>query len=257
MIFGQRAINHPSLIQGGVQVSEPPREGAAPVWYDPVGAFDAAGFLGDIYAWRAINTPGSPWGAGPANYAATLTDENNGQVITPGGGYDGSLWAGATGWGFVAALAQWLDTGLIPANDQSWSMFVQFSSVPAGIAAHLAAGLTAGSGNFGLYIDNIPGIRRIYFNGAIGSTFIPGANTTAGNMGISGVFGYYNGVFEAGPPGVWAGASTKEVYIGCQNTNGVALNFITADIAAVWICTSNPATVQANAATLATAMGQL
>jgi hypothetical protein len=197
------------------------------------------------------------WPGGPANYAATLTDEASGVVLVEGNGV--LPWAAATGWDFVAAAAQYFDTGRIPANDQSWSMFVQFSDVP-GIVGYLAGGLTAGIGSLALYIDNIPGLRRIYYNGKIGGVAIPGAATTSGNMGIAGVNGYYNGAPDAGPVGAWGGVPTSHVYIGARSTAGVPLAFVTAKIQAVWIYDQNPALVQAQAVLIdgfRAAMGQL
>lgn len=223
--------------------------GAQAVWYDPNGTFAAAGILGDIWAWRAIDTPGSPWGAGPANYAASLIDENQGLVLVEGNG--AVPWAGATGWGFVAAAVQWLDTNLIPVNDQSWSLFIQFSAVTDN--GELARARTAPGADFGIRPRQTLGIQALYTNGGV---LFVAPDIVAGNLGIAGANAYRNGIFD-GAIAAGVGNITDTLFVGCRNNGGVPSVHISGNIAALWLCTSNPATVQANALTMATAMSQL
>lgn len=225
---------------------------AALPWYDPSGAFADDG--GNLYAWRAQNSVGTIWPGGPANYAATLTDQSSGQVLTPGNGYDGSLWAATTGWGFTAALAQWLNTALIPANDQSWSIFVQFNSVTND--GDLVGVRPSGTQDFRIR-PNQPG-DCAYANG---ERINVAPALLAGNLGIAGNRGYRNGAVEGAAIVGWTGLSSLAIAIGARRLSPLGTTgYITANIFAVWIYDQNPALVQAQAVLadgFRAAMGQL
>lgn len=248
------AVGRVNVMTLGVRVVQPLSSGAAAaVWYDPNGTFAAAGMLPDIWAWRAIDTPGSPWGAGPANYAASLIDENLGLALVEGNG--AVPWGALTGWGFVAAAAQYFNTGLSPTNDQSWSIFVQFlNGVFLGANAALCGAGPANGRIFGLYYSNAANARVTYWNGA---SQVPAPALLTGNLGVGGNQGYRNGVPDGGAIGAWTGnVAGLTTYIGAINILG-PIFFATANIAAVWICRSNPAIVAGDVAALVLAMGQL
>lgn len=194
MILNQRTLTFPSLEQGGVDISEPPKSEA--LWYDPNGAFATDG--GHLYAWRAQNSPGTIWPGGPANYAATLTDQASGVVLLEGNG--AVPWGAATGWGFVTIALQYFDTGLVPANDQSWSMFIQYANDTSN-DARLAG-------------KNDGGVSRIFqvrirqganiMQPANGAQTPIAPHLATGNYGVSGDVGCRNGVTE-GAIGIWGG----------------------------------------------------
>lgn len=217
-------------------------------WYNPGGVFDA--FIGDIYAWRA-QANATTWGAGPANYAASKIDENNGAVLVEGNG--AVPWAAAAGWGFVAGALQYFDTNLTPTNDQNYSCFIQYANVAVDGWLIGATAPIVLDRRFGLR-PNQGGTQVGYVNGN-GIAVVPQLLT--GNVGIAGAQGYRNGIADGAACAPWNGASTFSLYVGARNFNSVPLTYITADIYAVWICRSNPATVQANALALVTAMSQL
>lgn len=219
-------------------------------WYNPGGIFDA--FIGDIYAWRASNTPGSIWDGGPANYAATLIDQNNGQVLVEGNG--AVPWAMATGWGFIQANAQYLDTQLVlPAIAQiDWSIFVQYANTLT-VGNIFLAGVTSNP-TFGFGVNAVRFGNVGYYNG-LGNYVAPTHPT--GNLGTAGSQGYRDGIADG--PAIAAGINwARTIWIGGANDRAVTTgDYVTAEIRAVWICTSNPAVVQANALALATAMAGL
>ena len=190
---------------------------------------------------------------GAASYAASLV--NN---VTPGT-YDlvegnGAVpWAAATGWGFVAASLQYFDTGLIPANDQSWSALVQYANVPAGIDGFLLGERSGASAEFNLRPNRALNSVR-YQNGQDTVVVI---SLLTGNIGMAGNQGYRNGVPDGGLMGIWLGASDRSIYIGGNNRLGVLELPITADIHAVSIYDAAPAVVQGQAAAIATATAAL
>lgn len=217
-------------------------------WWDPnnVGLSIAG-------AYRAINSVGTPWGGGPTAYAQTLVNQANPGVNDLVEGNGGVPWVQATGWGFVAGFAQWLDTGLVPANDQSWSMLVQFAPNANNVLA--LAGSQSGAGNrLALFIDNVGGNRRFYSNG--GQVAVAAA-VVAANMGVAGAQGFWNGVADGGAIGAWAGASIQDIYIGCYNNGGVAASFYDGDFESIAIYNGGPAAVQAEVAAISAAMGAL
>lgn len=210
--------------------------GAAPDWWDPNGVG-----LSCIAAYLA---------KGVANYAASLLDlTGNGNNLVEGNG--AVPWAAGTGWAVVEAAAQYFNTGLVPANDQSWSMFVQF----------------AGLVNFGLIAGQSSGVNRYFFlrpdrgAGSLvyanGTNLIVAPNLLAGNTGVAGNQGYRNGAIDGGAIGAGAGVSVQNIFIGCYNNGGIPANFITANIYAVAIYDGGAAAVQAEAAAIAAAMAAL
>lgn len=235
------------------QISGPLAVGAggAALWYDPVGAF--AAFRADIYAWRAINTPGSPWGAGPADYATSLVDENNSVVLTEGNG--AVPWAGLTGWGFVQAAAKYFRSGIVPVADNS-SMFIQFTGGVSNGADHCLAGLQDdGGANRIFYLFNSRAADQVLY--ANGGLLAAASRILTGNMGVAGNRGYRNGIIDVAGIAAWGSATTYQIFIGARNRFLAPGVYCTANIGAVWICLSNPAVVQANVVTLVAAMAAL
>jgi hypothetical protein len=220
----------------------------AALWWDPnnVG-------LSAIAAYRAINTVGTPWSGGPANYAESLV--NN---VAPGvndlvEGNGAVPWAAAAGWGFVAAAAQYFDTGLVPANDQSWSVFVQYANTANANSVVLGAYSGAAAQQFQLNPNQLVG-TVVYLNG--GGVSVAPSHLT-GNMAVVGAQGYRDGIADGAAIGGWGGASTRSVFIACLNFNGPASFYITADIESVVIYDAGPAAVQAEVAAIAAAMAAL
>ena len=189
---------------------------------------------------------------GAASYAASLV--NN---VTPGT-YDlvegnGAVpWAAATGWGFVAASLQYFDTGLVPANDQSWSILIQFDNYVLLGGSTMLAGLNDGGGKrFWVGSSNLAANEALYSNG--GSTAVAIA-LLSGNRGVIGNRGYRNGVAEGAALGAWGGATLLSIYIGA--VRGPAL-YCTSDIHAVVVYNGGAAAVAAEALAIAAAMAAL
>jgi hypothetical protein len=190
-----------------------------PLWWDPNGEN-----LPVVGAYRAIATVGSPWPLAPAVYADTLLDWSGNQpnLIE---GLGAVPWAANAGWGFNAALTQYLSTGIIPAA--GWSMLVQYANRAGGVYA--TGSFTGGNTRLQIGIA-VGGIE--YGNGGF-IVVAPGQVT--GNAGVAGQQGYRNGVAEGALIAAWAGVSVDDVWIGCRNQGGVANGFVSADVESVAI----------------------
>lgn len=206
--------------------------GGSTSWWNPIGDIVCP----NMWAYRAINTPGSPWPGGPAVYANTLVNLANpgvNDLVEVPPAPPPVPWNVLIGWQFVTANAQCFDTGVVPANNQAWSMFVQFSNAVADPVTNRAI---AGGGNPGVWFLLQPARLIVipasyYYTGA--AAFAAPILVT-GNTAIVGVNGYRNGVFDAGPSPPAVGVF-QSIYIGGRNNAGVPSSHITADIEAVAI----------------------
>jgi hypothetical protein len=196
-----------------------------PLWWDPNGEN-----LPVVAAYRAIATAGSPWSLAPANYAESLQNWSNPGVNDLVEGNGAVPWAANTGWQFVAAATQYFDTGLIPANDQSWSMLAQFSNGILAPLNYLVGAYSSVANTFFGVVYQSGANRVAYLNG--GPTYVI-PTLAAGNVGLAGSQGFRNGVAEGAPIAAWGGASTRSAYIGARNNGGVADLFTTANAGSV------------------------
>ncbi len=157
----------------------------------------------------------------------------------------------ADGWTFNGTT-QYLDTGLVPPNDQSWSMFIRFSDSSGDSVC--VGGLQSPPGSFGLYCRTNSETEVIYMNSnTAGSSVSPAM--TSGVLGVSGNRGYRNGVTEGSDILAEAGPITISIFLGALNFQGVAASFCPCKIQAVWISQSSLTAPQA--LSLATRMANL
>lgn len=177
------------------------------------------------------------WQAKGRTYVQSLLDRIGVQNLVEGNG--AIPHNVATGWGFVAAAAQWLDTGLVPVNDQSWSVIIQYDNVIA------ANGVAVGCGN------PAP-LRQIYVqpNRAFAPPGLGYGNQGAlsvlpvllsGNAGVGGAIAYRDGVPDGAIPLAGVGA-LPTIYIGAQHWAAVSIAFTTFDCIAVGIKKGPPLT---------------
>lgn len=185
----------------------------SPIWWNPDGA--TPGYGGScVGAYRAIDTVGSPWGPGPADYAASLINLANPGVNNLIEGNGAVPWNAATGWGFVAAALQYFNTGLIPANNQTWSALIQFDNViPVG-ANDMLFGLLndTATRNFGIRPSRL-GASVEYMNNSSGVIAPP---LLSGNLCFAGNNAYRNGVADGAIGGIVADAISNPIYIGAR-----------------------------------------
>jgi len=215
----------PSLGGTGQQGAE-----VGPRWWNPLdsAAIDARIAAGGYWAWRAQANDNVTWGPGPANYAASLVSvEGSATVLVEGNGV--VPWVAATGWGFVAGNVQWLDTGILGA-DNDWLMLIQFSDLLNGSNTVLCG--ARGAQTFDLQIS-AGGANALRYNHRTLTSIVP--KLLAGNFGFVNQTGYRNGVLD-GAIGNITIPLVNSIYIGCTNNFGVAALFTTSNIQAILIC---------------------
>ncbi len=162
-----------------------------------------------------------------ADYATSLTDILLGQVAVEGN--DEVPWAGPTGWDFTAGDAKWLDTQLTPANDQSWSVMVQYAGV---VNTGALCGVQSGAARRMMLRPDSGGNAVAYQNGG---TRTQAPRLLTGNLAIAGNQGYRNGIADGAAIGVWVGTSDFSIHIGGRSNLGAGAFFISANIIAVGI----------------------
>lgn len=170
---------------------------------------------------------GAYQGKGAASYAASLVNLANAGTNDLTAVAGAPNWAAGTGWSGFQALGTGLDTGLIPANDQSWSVLIQFANHTRNTSRVLGA--YTGAANQEFAILPVSGASYSYRNGG---QFAPLGNVNNGNLGFAGNQGYLNGVADGGAIVAWGGASTFSVYIGALNFAGALLVETDGDVVA-------------------------
>jgi len=168
---------------------------------------------------------------GAADYATSKTDLVGASDLSEGNG--AVPWAAGTGWGFVAAAAQWLDTGLSPPiAPVTWTIMVQYANALQ--MDRYLCGARAGTHRLLNLIPHTLGDANkvFYGNGADANFIWQAPQLPSGNLAIAAKTGYRDGAFDATIP---AGnpTATSDIYIGAYNA--APINAITADIYAVGI----------------------
>lgn len=143
-------------------------------------------------------------------------------------------WAAATGWTFTAASSQYLTTGVVPANDQSYSLLVCYNAAIFATST-IFAGTFEASGGLSIfsYLAGADKRWRARNGQALNSTT---AWANAAAVAICGNALYVNGAAEPGTMGAWTGPATLGLYLGANNIGGVPAGHINGVItlAAVW-----------------------
>lgn len=160
---------------------------------------------------------------GAASYAASKINLANPGTYDAADGAAFPSWAAATGWTFNGTT-QYLDTGVVPVNDQTWSMIVKYNSYTTGAVTVC-----------GMYED-VPGIRAFLIQVNDGGdllTYYNGNNTSAAphlhaaTLAIGGTIAYRDGVPDGAAIGAIPGVFVGSIYIGAVNYDaGTAAGFL-------------------------------
>jgi len=157
----------------------------------------------------------------------------------------------ATGWTFNGST-QYLTTGIVPVNNQTWTIMVRFSDAPAAGTFQSIAGLGwAGGQGFMLAITTATS-RRSYYSGSLVHV---GILTQNGVMAIAGNQGYYNGVANGATISAAAFTNTFALVIGALNQANSIVSFFNGKIQAAFVASSTLTAGQV--AALSTAMAAL
>ena len=205
----------------GIEITSPRAAVVAEAWYLS-GGIAAANCI-------AAYTP-----KGAASLAASY--DNN---AAPGNGladstYDAApgvapTWASGTGWTFNGTT-QYLDTGVIPAADQSWSLLVRYSGAVQSDFARFGC-LNSGSARFFLYPYTVSSSGTGYGHG--GYLLVP-VSDTSGVIGFAGNQPYRNGATHGGTIGTGAGTPIA-FSIGAVNNTSVIGDYWNGTIEAIAI----------------------
>lgn len=167
---------------------------------------------------------------GAANLAGSYANLANPgtYTLTPFSG-SAPTWSSATGWTFDGT-EEHLRSGVVPAD--GWSGFVRFANL-AGASPQVAFGsFTDGSTRFTMQLrPPAENDQLVYQSGSSVLSVAPAI--TSGVVGMAGTVAYRNGVAESGTIGASWGTSTRDIYIGAVNNNGVVTTFYGGDIIAV------------------------
>jgi len=136
-------------------------------------------------------------------------------------------WSGAAGWTFNGSNQQLL-TGIVPVNNQLWTMLVAFSGLSSVDAHRIIAGFYSWTGvetRFGLCVGY--GVTRVVpCSGGDGTA----TQMTQGVAGVSGAQGYANGV-GTGAIATVAATWTTQIALG----SGYGFRYTAVNIRAVMI----------------------
>lgn len=139
----------------------------------------------------------------------------------------------ATGWTFDGASSQYLITGIVPVNNQTWSMIVRFSDADtapqslAGVRETTPAGIR-------FHVDHRRDSNTNVYFGSGGVRAVAAA-FGAGTLGFAGNQGYKNGLAIGTTIPSAAGTFTRAIWIGGTNTDGTLTPVLTGKIQAVAI----------------------
>lgn len=129
-------------------------------------------------------------------------------------------WDVVNGWKFNGTT-QYLDSGVIPPINQTWSGIVRWSNIATNSAFLTIFGAESAT-NTGFIIAfrtlDTPD-RYYYYNGGLLNAGL--LRTVAlGVSAVSGNRGFFNGVAETGVIPTTAAVNTSSIFIGCLNSSG-------------------------------------
>ena len=163
---------------------------------------------------------------GAASYATSKVNLAHPGTYDASDGVAYPTWSAANGWNFVAPSSQYLTTGIIPENDQTWSAIIKFSSGGSVNDSRLFGYLNTGYGA-GMFISPL---KSYVYCGYCNGGYLGDATTdtvTSGILCVAGNKAYKNGVDQSISLPTVSGSNTVPVYIGCMNNTGVAQEFTT------------------------------
>jgi hypothetical protein len=135
-----------------------------------------------------------------------------------------------TGWTFDGTT-QYLTTGVVPANDQTWSMIVRFSN---GTNTGAIAGVSNGANQrFRLYRSLSATSKAGYANGP--DTAGTAAHVAVGVLCVAGNVGYLNGASDKSGLVGWTGGSSGAIGIGASLAGATPSLFFAGNILALAI----------------------
>ena len=175
---------------------------------------------------------------GAADYAASKVNLTGNATYNAVDGAASPTWDDTNGWKFAAASSQYIDTGITPVIDKTWSVFIRFTNVNTNYGKIFGTRKT--NTNIGMYIQPYSYfVDRLYFHGQTASLRITSGKVTSGIMGFAGLSAFYNGTKESSqiPDTTISAYSIPTLTIGVEHTYDASnvvgfTNFITAYVQA-------------------------
>lgn len=212
--------------------------GAAAQWFlGPWPGFPLAAAIpaaNCIAAYRAVDTVGSPWGAGPANLAASYVNLNAPGVNDAAPGV-APTWSAAAGWTFNGTT-QYLQT-VTPAD--GYTIIMKFSGHNSLVGADTAVGMfnSAGGGNAAFLIQfSFPSLGVVSYSGSNGVSVIRVPNMASGSYAIANKKLYRNGVHDGADVPAGAMILPLILYVGALNENGAPVQYWEGGVQALHVC---------------------
>lgn len=131
-------------------------------------------------------------------------------------------WTAADGWSFNGST--FLDTGFVPADNQTWTAIVQYQGCTVLASNYIFGSYSAGGASvFGVQPNRMGGVLAQY--GDAGSYVINSPVQATGNLALAGRTVYRNGVADALTlPAMTPGRTYATTYIGGSHLTTGALN---------------------------------
>lgn len=167
----------------------------------------------------AANCKGAYVAVGAANLAASYTNLANpgtNDLTTAAA----PTWDVAQGWIFSGGTP-YLDTGIVPIDNQSWTQVVQFQGLTTSALKMICgSAVNFGASVFGPEPNTGSGARYFYGDGGVNATQTP--DMTNGNIIIAGRNCYRNGASDATIPASTPNNVYASAYIGAGHApNGI------------------------------------
>lgn len=124
-------------------------------------------------------------------------------------------WALRVGWTFNGT-DQWLSTGVVLTNDQSWSFLLRYSGASARDRAIALSRTGAGTTDFGVYVSDY--IATYVYNGSY--LLVSHSSITGGVWAITGNGVYLNGAAVTGTISSGSGTATVAFPLGAMDDDG-------------------------------------
>ena len=153
---------------------------------------------------------------GAADYAASKVNLANPGTKNAVDGAAYPTWDATNGWIFNGST-QYLSSGVVPVNNQGWSMIVRFSEYTSG--DDTVCGMYEDAGGVRTFNIGRNGGLTYFRNGGAVSYVL---SLALGVLAIAGSKGYQNGSFATDIPSA-TGTINQPVYIGANAYNGGAV----------------------------------
>jgi hypothetical protein len=161
---------------------------------------------------------------GAADYAASKVNLANPGTYNAADGAANPTWDGTNGWKFDATSSQYLNSGVTPEDDRTWSAIIRFSNDGL-IGYSVAYGCRIVSPDVRFGLSNAWGTTHAVWSGAQSTKYPPGKLSNGVHI-IAGEKSFYNKTEETGTF-TSSSVSFLPIYIGCWNQASTAANFAT------------------------------